>query len=68
MHVRHLEQCLAHGKFLVIVAALVFVIILICFYPEINVDSIFMILSGRLLFLTDKPQNQTKTELCKNLS
>ena len=55
---------------LAIVAALAFVIILTFVYPGsfINLDYMFMILSGRLLFLIDNPQKQTKTELWKYLS
>ena len=54
----------------IVVAALAFVIILTFVYPGsfINLDYMFMILSGRLLFLIDNPQKQTKTELWKYLS
>ena len=54
----------------IVFAALAFVIILTFVYPGnfINLDYMFMILSGRLLFLMDNPQKQTKTELWKYLS
>ena len=54
----------------IVVAALAFVIILTFVYPGsfINLDYMFMVLSGRLLFLIDNPQKQTKTELWKYLS
>ena len=72
MHVRHLVPGRLQIFFIMLAtaAAIAFVIILTCFYPGnfINLDYIFMTPSGRLLFLIDNPQNQTKTEHWKNLS